>query len=125
VNVKGIEVTLVARARADALLRGQTLTEWVREAMEGRLGDVPTGTAVFFTPQPEVEIPLPPSSESGPSGSVRVTGVDTGRNVVTYESEEEGVPNCPDDGDPMIWNRVLKRYECRCGYKGKVLRGDI
>jgi hypothetical protein len=37
VNVKGIEGTLVTRAKVDAIQRGQTLTQWVTEAMEGRL----------------------------------------------------------------------------------------
>jgi len=38
-NVKGIEVTLVTLAKANAIMRGQTLTEWIREAMEERLKD--------------------------------------------------------------------------------------
>jgi hypothetical protein len=30
---------------------------------------------------------------------------------------------CPVDGDPMVWNEVLKRWICECGYQGKVERG--
>jgi hypothetical protein len=37
VNVKGIQGELVRRAKADAIIRGQSLWEWVEEAMKDRL----------------------------------------------------------------------------------------
>ncbi len=30
------------------------------------------------------------------------------------------VPICPEDGNDMIWNKTLKRWECECGYRWKV-----
>lgn len=29
---------------------------------------------------------------------------------------------CPEDGKPMIWNKVMRRFVCECGYQGKVQR---
>lgn len=56
-NVKGIEVTLVTRCKADAMLRGQTLTQWVMSAMEARLeggrSEAPLGRTVQSRPLPE------------------------------------------------------------------------
>jgi hypothetical protein len=36
------------------------------------------------------------------------------------EAADSGTPLCPDDGDPLVWNRVLSRWMCACGYQGKV-----
>ena len=42
-NIKGTPVTLVTRAKAAAILRDQTLTQWVNEAMESKLLEAPNG----------------------------------------------------------------------------------
>ena len=38
------------------------------------------------------------------------------------ESEGSSVdrrPTCPEDGERLVWNKVLKLWECECGYRGK------
>lgn len=30
--------------------------------------------------------------------------------------------DCPDCGGRLVWNRILKRDQCECGYQGKVRR---
>lgn len=30
--------------------------------------------------------------------------------------------DCPECGDPMVMNRLMRRYECHCGFHGKGIR---
>src|SRR5579859_1883428 len=32
----------------------------------------------------------------------------------------QAIESCPECGDEMVWNKVLRRWVCGCGYQGKV-----
>lgn len=40
----------------------------------------------------------------------------------TYEEPDVSNPSCPDCGAEMAFNRIMKRLECECGYRGKKAR---
>jgi hypothetical protein len=111
-NIKGIQGGLLSRAKADAILRGQTLTEWVMTAMEAQLEKANDGG---LRTSEHREVLSKPDERTEPiAHRPDVAGRD--------EAADSGTPLCPEDGDPMIWNRVLKRFICACGYQGKIQR---
>jgi hypothetical protein len=119
---------------------GKSLKEWVLEAIEEKLKgsarkEESNGSREAERVEPEAEV-------HGLRGGVREhkRGVGAGevhgsrhdtqpdgkavgggaqQDTSVEEVDEPSGPFCPVDGDSMVWNQKLTRWECECGYRGK------
>ena len=87
---------------------GLSVNEWILRQIENGKGSL-TGK----TP--------PDGAEVTRSSRVPTPSSLPGHVVTVRQRDENSVPaSCPDCGELLVWNKMLKRWVCECGYQGKV-----
>lgn len=100
------EQFLAVKARAAG--HGLSVNEWILQRIEHKAPSL-RGEGVM------------------PSDGVRELAQQNTQRAVTgdHRAETSGeahtieTPSCPEDGELLVWNKVLKRWVCECGYQGQ------
>jgi ribosomal protein S27AE len=100
--VKDVPLELVAEVNRAAKLAGKNQSEWVRWVLEAQFN----GTGLRRT----VDERVVGSSLASCSESLAPAEGD---------EVEEDEKRCPECGEPLVWNKVMKHWECECGWHGK------
>jgi hypothetical protein len=122
-NLRGMDDELVAQVKAASALAGVTIPAWVSDVLGkavGHVGNVRSGKDEGSASggrsgrdkNPKVEHHEPRADTVRNEVSV---GVDAGSGESPAASQV--VKTCPEDGDPMIWNEKMKRWDCVCGFQ--------
>jgi hypothetical protein len=111
INIE-VDKELLAEINYSAALAGKTQKEWVVQELRT---SVQVRVALGKAGNGDSSAAEVPSMQETGEAQVQV-------NESSGEQEVLDENLCPEDGDPLVWNKVLKRWVCECGYQGKVQR---
>ena len=121
-----MDESLMRAINATAASAGLTLRDWVIGCLAEKAGwdgrsDVVGGAGR----EVEADGGVPRRIEVGSGETLTIAErspalpqPSTGR-IADNGAAEEVMERCPDDGGLLVWNRLLKRWECDCGWQGK------
>jgi hypothetical protein len=118
-NIK-ISDDLMREIKIAQIRSGMMQKDWVTKILSEAVNVAPEQQAQINSSAADVPLPEPMVPKSG---EARYHEPSNWPHALS-EGAEDASPECPEDGKPLVWNKVLKRFECSCGYQGKRQRAD-
>lgn len=105
-NIRNVDESLMRAMKSEAAKTGRTLRDWVIWVWAANVGwEVRDGLGKVSAVAERVE---------RPAGSS-----DGHAEVAEDELVAEDENRCPECGEALVWNKVMKYWECVCGWHGK------
>lgn len=125
-NIRDFDEELATALKVEAAKAGKTLKDLVTEKLKGAMNgsDAQSGSEIAGEgTSPSASMADNPGGGAGRDKLQHLQPGSSNKRPEAGEAETESrMSDCPDCGDGLVWNKILKKWVCECGYQGRATR---